>query len=253
MQDKKKMPTVCQSCGENAVEQSLASFQVCTCPSCGWQYPPVTTSAKDHYRMVIQCIALGLVLLAMGNMDGSAFAPVAVDDEERRRLREELVRTLRANVAANELHFLQAPIKKRKRGSPDPDAKAYEVIACRNDRMVAKLNDDPAYVAKSPEVWKPLGAFTGVVDGQSVLLVFALGANSHLGQLHPKAEKSFAAQHFWLPLIVGAEQLSMYAPLNKITLSFFYAHLQHTYNTLTTHTHENIVLLFLQGRARDAE
>ena len=209
------MSIVCERCNGKATQQSLAGFEVCTCPSCGWQNPPVTTSDKDHFRMVVQCLALGLLLLIMGNMDGSAFVTVSEEDPERRRLREEYESTLRANLAANELQFLQAPIKKRKRGSPDPDGKAYEDIARRHERMVSKLNRDPSYVAKSPDVWKTLGAFTGVVDGQSILLVFALGANSHLGQLHPKARKCFAAQSFWLPLILGADQLTTYEQHRK--------------------------------------
>lgn len=203
------MSIACERCDGKTIQQSLAGFEVCTCPSCGLQNPSVTTSDKDHYRMVIQCMALGLLLLIMGNMDGSAFVTVSEEDPERRRLREEYIGTLRVNVAANEQLYLQAPPKKRKRGSPDPDGHAYEVIARRDQKMVTKLNNDPAYIAKSPEVWQTLGAFTGVVDGQSILLVFALGANSHFGQQHPKAQKCFAAQNYWLPLILGADQLSM--------------------------------------------
>jgi len=205
------MPTaICKRCNLKAIKHELGGCEVLTCPNCGSQDPSVTTSNEDHFRMVMQCIALGLVFLSMGNMDGSAFKTTPEEeDEERRQLRTKYLSTLKETITASELKFTATPHIKRKRGLRNKDAEVYEEIACENDRITRKLIKDPDYLAKSPEIWRALGAFTGEVDGQSIMLVFALGANSHLGEIHPKARTSFSVQNYWLPLIVGVEQLSM--------------------------------------------
>jgi hypothetical protein len=169
----------------------------------------VTTSDEDHFRMVMQCIALGLVFLSMGNMDGSAFVQIPEEvEEERRSLRAKYLSTIQATIKTSEQKFIATP-HMRKRGLRNKDAQVYEEIACQNDNITRKFSKDPDYRAKSPEIWKVLGAFTGEANGQSVMLVFALGANSHLGEIHPKARTSFSVQNYWLPLILGVDQLSM--------------------------------------------
>lgn len=209
VQTAKMSVSICERCDRKVIEYELGGCKVLTCPSCGSQDPSVTTRDEDHFRMVMQCIAMGLIFLSMGNMDGSAFVPIPEEVEEKRRqLRAKYVSTIRATIAASEQKFISTP-HMRKRGLRNKDAQVYEDIACQNDKIISKLSKDPDYRAKRREIWKVLGAFTGEVDGQTVMLVFALGANSHLGEIHPQARTSLAVQNYYLPLIIGVDQLSM--------------------------------------------
>ena len=195
----------CEHCDRKVIKHELGGCQVSTCPSCGLQDPSVTTSNEDHFRMVMQCIALGLVFLSMGSMDDKASPKL---DEEELKARTEYLSILREGITAREAKFAATPNIKRKRGSRNKDAQVYEEIARENDKITRKLVKDPDYRSKSQEIWKVLGAFTAEVDGQTVTLVFALGANSHLGEIHPQARTSFSVQNYWLPLILGVDQLS---------------------------------------------